>query len=60
MLKEEAREDIQILPEKYASDTNYTLEKPQKHFEDFIDNSSSLPFIPKLQNHGSRRLVARG
>jgi len=41
------------LPERLESDSNYTLEKPQKYFDDFIDNSESLPFIPKIQRKGS-------
>ncbi len=39
---------LKSLPTKYANDTNYTLPKPQKMFEDFIDNSEGIPFIPKL------------
>lgn len=42
------------LPERLRCDTNYTLPKPQLcYFEDFVDNSEELPFIPKM--HPSRR-----
>ncbi|CDW82726.1 exosome component 10 [Stylonychia lemnae] len=42
---------VHPLPAQYASDSNYTLDKPQCNFQDSVDNMINVPFIPKLPPH---------
>eukprot|EP00347_Sterkiella_histriomuscorum_P023761 403333475 len=43
------------LPSHLANDTNHTLDKPQRHFEDSVDNIAGTPFIPKMPAYKRKR-----